>query len=55
MQLPLLENYVLKHKAEDTPRYGDSDVQLPAMESNVKVFGAFKNNSNFQTPTSGER
>jgi hypothetical protein len=51
MKLPLLESYVLKHKPEDMSRYGDSDVQLAALKSNIQVFGVFKDNSYFQTPT----
>jgi hypothetical protein len=49
MKLPLLESYVFKRKPEDMPRYGDSDVQLAALKSNIQVLVVSKDNSNFQT------
>jgi len=46
-----------QNEPEDMLRYGDSYVQLAAVKSNAssQAFGAFKNKSHFQTPTSGDR
>jgi hypothetical protein len=40
MRLLFLEICVLKRKPEDTPRRGDSDVQLAVLKANIQVFGA---------------
>jgi len=46
-----------QNKPEDMLRYVDCDVQLAALKSNTsnQAFGAFKNTSDFQTLTSGDR
>jgi len=46
-----------QNKPEDMLRYGDSDVQLATLKYNTsnQAFGALKNTSDFQTPTSGDR